>query len=97
MPVLVLAGDEEFELSRKVVELRKTLLDPTWAAMNFVRMENATIAQIIESAGSLPFGPGNKVVLIDKCELFTKKRGKGSDTENESSATAKNIWALLCN
>jgi DNA polymerase III delta subunit len=88
MPVLILAGDEEFELSRKVVELRQSLLDPTWAAMNYLRLENPLLAQIIEHATALPFGPGNKVILIDKCELFTKKRGKGGDSD-ETTAKGK--------
>lgn len=91
MPVLVLAGDEEFELSRKVAEYRSKLLDPTWAAMNFVRLDNAGLSTITEHASALPFGPGNKVILIDKCELFTKKRTKGGAADDgESSAKGKN-------
>lgn len=84
MPVFVLAGDEEFELSRKVLELRNTLLDPTWAAMNFMRLDNPPISQIIEVSSGLPFGPGNKLILIERCDLFTKKRaGKGGSAEAE--------------
>jgi DNA polymerase-3 subunit delta len=89
MPVLVFAGDEEFELSRKVNDLRNSLVDPAWASMNFSRFENPTLAQITELASVLPFGPGNKVILIDKCELFTKRRSKGGDSESESTGKGK--------
>ena len=83
MPVLVLAGDEEFELSRKVIELRGSLLDPSWATINFVRLDNPPVGQIIEFAAALPFGPGNKVILFDRCELFTKKRSKGGTADSD--------------
>jgi DNA polymerase-3 subunit delta len=90
MPVLVVAGDEEFEVFRKVAELRKSLLDPAWAAMNFVRFENPPLHQIIDLAAALPFGPGNKVILIDKCELFTKKKSKGGGADSDDApASAK--------
>jgi DNA polymerase III subunit delta len=88
VPVLVLAGDEEFELSRRVIELRKTLLDPSWASMNFLRLENPPLSSIIENAYALPFGPGNKVILIDRCELFTKKKSKGA-ADDDAPTTAK--------
>ncbi|HEY9775254.1 MAG TPA: hypothetical protein V6C81_15925 [Planktothrix sp.] len=88
MPVLVLAGDEEFQLSRRVTELRQSLLDPAWASMNYLRLENPPLSTIIENAYALPFGPGNKVILIDRCELFTKKKTKSAG-DDEAPATAK--------
>src|SRR6185437_12198146 len=42
---------------------------------------------IIDAAATVPFGPGNKMVLIEECALFTKKRG-GKD-EDAASAKAK--------
>lgn len=78
MPVIVLAGDEEFEISRRVADLKASLVDPSWLCMNFMRLENPDLAEIVDAAASLPFGPGNRLVLIDQCELFTKKRGKGT-------------------
>jgi len=90
LPVLVLAGDEEFELSRKVLDLRDKLLDPSWVAMNYLRLENPPMSEIIEHAAALPFGMGNKLILIDKCELFTKKKSKSSaDPESETTAKGK--------
>lgn len=94
MPVLILAGDEEFELSRAVVELKESLLDAAWATLNFQCLQNPTIREIIDVSASLPFGPGNKVILIDKCDLFTRKR-KGSDAEESAPKSEKGRAAEL--
>jgi DNA polymerase III subunit delta len=81
MPVMVLAGEEEFEISRRVAELKSKLLDPNWETMNFTRLKNPPLSDIVELAASLPFGFGNRMILIDQCELFTKKRTKGDAIE----------------
>ncbi|HEY9714334.1 MAG TPA: hypothetical protein V6C72_12765, partial [Chroococcales cyanobacterium] len=81
MPTFIICGDEEFELSRRVKQLKDSLLDPTWAQFNFTRLTNPPVEEIIEAAATLPFGPGNKVILIDRSELFTKKRSKSGGDE----------------
>src|ERR1700679_1134572 len=86
MPVLVLAGDEDFELGRRVQVLRDKYLDPAWASVNFLRLDNPALNDISDAAAQLPFGPGNKVVLIDRCDLFTKKRGKAGSLEDGAEA-----------
>ncbi|HEY9757714.1 MAG TPA: DNA polymerase III subunit delta [Oculatellaceae cyanobacterium] len=86
MPVLILAGDEDFELSRRVQALRDKLLDPAWASFNLVRLDNPNVQQVVDAAAQLPFGPGNKVILIERCDLFTKKRGKGGSDDDASAA-----------
>ena len=96
MPVLILAGDEEFEMARKVARLKSELVEEHWLAMNFVRLTNPPIPTIIEAAASLPFGDGNRLVLIDRCELFTKRRTKDSagasavDTKSTGKSTKDN-------
>jgi DNA polymerase-3 subunit delta len=87
MPVLILAGDEEFELWRRVQHLKEELLDPAWASVNFLKMDNPGIAEIINAAGSLPFGFGKKVILFDRCDLFTKKKSKGGDSSSKADDT----------
>src|SRR5262249_36048549 len=87
MPVLVLAGDEEFELSRRVESLKKELLDSEWAAMNLSRHIAPGLPEVCEAAALLPFGDGNKLVLIERCDLFAKKRSKSSES---GSSAAKN-------
>ncbi len=89
MPVLIIAGDEEFGLSRRVQQKRLELVDPSWASVNFLRLDNPPLQEIIDAAGTLPFGPGNKVVLIDRCELFTKKRTKGGDAAAKPETDSK--------
>jgi DNA polymerase-3 subunit delta len=86
LPVLILAGDEDFEISRKVQALREKLIDPAWASVNFMRLDNPNIQQICDAAAQLPFGPGNKVILIERCDLFTKKRSKGGGEEDAAPA-----------
>lgn len=76
MPIIVLAGEEDFELSRRMKALKSELVDLNWASFNFAVLTNADLPAIIEQAATLPFGPGNRVVVIDHCDLFTKKRSK---------------------
>lgn len=88
MPVFILAGDEEFLLYRRLEELKKSWLDPTWATLNYMRMDGASIVDIIDAAASLPFGPTNKVIVVDRCDLFTRKKSKG-DTSSEADDECK--------
>lgn len=90
MPVVILAGDEDFLLSRRVSELKAELVDPAWVSFNFQRIESPSLPDVIDAAATLPFGPGRRLVLLDRCELFTKKKGKGgSDAEKVSDKTMK--------
>lgn len=86
MPVIVLAGEEDFLLGRRVAELKEELVDKAWEAFNYVRLINPDLQTITDNLASLPFGSGNKMILIDRCELFTKKKtAKGdSDTDTKS-------------
>ncbi len=88
MPVLILAGDEDFEIARRVQALRDKLVDPAWASFNFSRLDNPGIQEICDAAAQLPFGPGNKVILIERCDLFTKKRSKGGGDDDAAPAPA---------
>lgn len=88
MPVFVLAGEEDFELSRRLRTLKDSLLDPLWSSVNFVHMDNPGIYQICDVAISLPFGPGNRVILVDRCDLFTKKKAK-DDTKNDTKKSSE--------
>jgi DNA polymerase-3 subunit delta len=81
MPVIVLAGEEDFELYRHLEGLKNKLLDPAWASFNYARHENPSMQEVIELAAALPFGPGNKVLVLDRIDWFAKKRSsKGDDT-----------------
>ena len=84
MPVIVLAGEEDFQLYRRLDDLKAELLDPAWASFNYSRLDNPSAQEVTEQAASLPFGPGNKFIVIDRCDWFAKKRS-GSSSKDEGS------------
>lgn len=96
MPVIVLAGEEEFLISRRVDELKESLLDPQWAAFNFSKTQTPAISEISDLAVSLPFGSGNKVIVFDRCDLFTKKRS-AKEGDSAAKASTDKAQALLLN
>jgi len=88
MPVIVLAGEEDFQLYRRLDELKAELLDPAWASFNYSRLDNPPAQTVAEMAASLPFGPGNKVIVIDRCDWFAKKRSSTKDESKKSDKAA---------
>ncbi len=88
MPVIVLAGEEEFEIARRAQALRRQLVDPAWAAVNFQKINHPDIMAVSDAAVALPFGSGNKFIQIDNCDLFTKKKSKADDEGGASSKTS---------
>jgi len=91
VPVVVLAGEEDFLLERRVEELKKQLLDPDWFSFNFQRLVSPDLRQVVEAAASLPFGPGKRLVLVDRCDLFTKKRSRVDQEDKPSDKAAKEL------
>ena len=89
MPVIVLAGEEDFQLYRRLDALKAELLDPAWASFNYSRLDNPSAQEVTEQAASLPFGPGNKVVIIDRCDWFAKKRSSSSSSSKDESTSKK--------
>lgn len=91
MPVIVLAGEEEFLISRRVKALKKELVDPAWESFNFARIDNPDLKQVIDASATVPFGPGNRLVLLDQCALFTKKRGGKDESDSGSASKSKKL------
>jgi DNA polymerase III subunit delta len=87
MPVIVLAGEEDFLLGRRVAELKAELVAPQWEAFNYVRLINPSLQTITDNLASLPFGDGNKMILIDRCELFTKKKSAKDESDGDGKAS----------
>lgn len=85
MPIFILAGEEELLLSERLESIRENLLDPAWVSFNYSVITKPDLKQIADAAAAIPFGPGNKVILFDQCDLFTKK--KAGKAEDESAAT----------
>lgn len=89
MPVIVLSGEEELLISERVEQLKEKLLDKSWASFNFTSYIRPGLKEIIDAAAAVPFGPGNKIILFDYCELFTKKRSGKGDEETSSKSKSK--------
>jgi DNA polymerase-3 subunit delta len=88
VPAIVIAGEEEFEIQKRVEKLKEKLVSPEWMSFNFVRLSGPGLREATDACAAVPFGPGDKLVLLDRCDLFTKKRGKGDD-DSESKSAAK--------
>ncbi len=76
MPVIVLAGEEEFELTRRVAELKSTLLVPPWHTINFIKFNNPDFSTLAETAATLVMGQGKRIVLVEDCQFLQKKEPK---------------------
>ena len=87
MPVVILAGEEDFEIGRRVAQLKLELLDPNWATINFQRLDNPDLKEVLDAAATIPFGPGNRLVVVDRCDFFTKKRTKGGTADGAAPKT----------
>lgn len=95
MPIIVIAGEEELLMCERLDEHREKLLDPAWAAFNYSRIEKPELKDVIDAAASVPFGPGNKVIVFERCELFGKKRGKDDSDDAPAKASGKAKERLL--
>jgi DNA polymerase-3 subunit delta len=96
VPVIVLAGEEDFELYRRLKRITEELVDPAWAAFNYMKLDKPDVAAVIDAAASLPFGAGKKVVLVDRCDFFTKKRSKpGEDGDKAAPGADKALKRQL--
>ena len=87
MPVIVLAGEEEYGLSKRIAELKTTLLVPAWRSVNLIKLNKPSLKSLNDAASTVPFGQGSRIVMVDNCDLFTKKRAK-TDGDNESKSVS---------
>ncbi len=96
MPILILAGEEELLISERIEHAKEQLLDPAWASFNLARINKPELKQVIDESATVPFGPGNKLILFEQCELFTKKRGgKSDDDSSKAKASGAKAEKLL--
>lgn len=89
MPVLVLAGEEEFLISRRIAELKASLLVAPWHTINLIKLSNPNMLTLSEAACTLPFGAGKRIILIQDTNLFTKKRKSNKPSENGDESADK--------
>lgn len=94
MPVIVLAGDEDFELKRRLKKLKDSLVDPTWASFNLSTIDRPNLVDVCDSALTVPFGQGNKVIVFENCDLFTKKKSGGAAKASAKPSASKTTKQL---
>lgn len=95
MPTIILAGEEELLIAERLEVLKENLLDPAWASFNLAKINHPDLKEVIDGAAAVPFGPGNKVIVFDYCDLFTKKKGKSSDDDGAANKSKSKAEKLL--
>src|SRR5277367_1633355 len=95
MPVIVLAGEEEFEISRRIAELKSTLLVSPWHTINFIKLNNPDFATLAENSATLVLGKGKRIILVDDCQLFTKKRAKAENSKSSIDSSVEEEFAAV--
>jgi DNA polymerase-3 subunit delta len=90
---LILLGDDEYSKEEFIKKEISSKVDPSWESFNVVtfnseEIKSENIDKIIEACTSLPFGPGNKIVIVNNIK---SEKSKDSDEDNEKSTKKKNI------
>lgn len=70
MPAYLYWGEEEFNLENAVKELRKSVLDENFAAINHKKLNEPEVRDLIESLQTLPMMFGNLLVEVNASKLF---------------------------
>lgn len=94
MPVIVLAGEEDFELYRRLKKLKENLLKEAgaFASINSLSILKPQISDVFDHALSQPMGFGNKVIVFDDCDFFARK--KRNEKSEKEEIGAKHIEKL---
>jgi DNA polymerase-3 subunit delta len=95
VPITVLAGEEDFLLYRHLNKLKDSLLAGEWATFNYTRIDSPTLPDVLDNALAVPFGMGNKVIVFDRCDFFSRKKpGKKEEKPETQTKTNKQIEQL---
>jgi len=95
VPITILAGEEDFEISRRIAELKSTLLVEPWHTINFIKLNNPDFSVLSENAASLVFGKGKRIVLVEDCQLFTKKRAKSEESKTVIDSSFEEAFSAI--
>lgn len=88
MPLIVLAGDEDFLLYRHLNKLKDSLLEGEWATFNYTRIDSPSLSDVLDHALTVPFGMGNKVIVFDRCDFFSRKKPGKKEEKPETQTKA---------
>lgn len=82
MPAYLYWGEEEFNLDNAVKELRASVLDESWAAINHKRLDEPEVLELIEALQTLPMMFGNLLVEVNASNLFMRGNKKLSSSDS---------------
>lgn len=81
MPVYIYWGEEEFNLENAVRELRKKIVDPSFAQLGHKILNEPDVKDLIESVQTLPMMLGNLLIEIRTSTLFFRGKRTISTTD----------------
>lgn len=82
MPAYLYWGEEEFNLDNAVKELRASVLDESWAAINHKKLDEPEVLELIEALQTLPMMFGNLLVEVNASNLFMRGNKKLSSSDS---------------
>gem|GEM_PF-2208461 len=75
--MLLYHGDDRFAMVEAQKKLERELLDPAWRVFNFAELSGDTpLATVLEAVTTVPFGGGNRFVVVDGPAVL---KGKSDD------------------
>ncbi|HEY9900328.1 MAG TPA: DNA polymerase III subunit delta [Pantanalinema sp.] len=80
-PVVLLWGDDTYALKAAEEDLIARIVDPAFASLNLNLLEGPYTApsQAVAAAGTMPFGPGGRLVIVRDCPYFSAGKFTGDD------------------
>jgi len=91
----ILIGDDEYSKEEFINKEINSKIDPAWKDFNLIifnadEMKNEDISKIIESSSTPPFGPGNKLVIVNN--INSKE---GNDTKRKHFLESEDLLNFL--
>lgn len=93
MSIYFFYGDEDYNIELEVKKLKKKLLDPTFASMNFKSVNNPNYPDLISLLRTQPMMFGAQMIVIN-CEDYFSKPLDDSQLDEISKALNDNIQNL---
>jgi DNA polymerase-3 subunit delta len=89
----VLHGPDEFSCKAAVQTLREQMGDPTTAELNTTVLDgkNATAADVLSSAGAVPFLSDKRLVIVEGMLSWLARKGAGKTGKNELDRLAEGL------
>lgn len=80
-PVILLWGDDTYALKAAEEDLIARIVDPGFASLNLNLLDGPATApsQAAAAAGTMPFGPGGRLVIVRDCPYFSAGKFVGDD------------------